>query len=225
MKKKFSAIGLALLTLVGIGLSARATTFSQKALVYCPPSDSSGCEIVIAALQNADRGYDGSNGTIDLRSADLSVYAVLVIPSFADNGDVRPYSLLRDSVVSAHLRASILGRRVFYSGTPDQGSSNRDAKNALMVRLAEWAGGNHVTVGAPGLVVLQDGSTSGQYDWVRGITGINVIVDPAIRSYSSVRAVTETGSGIIGDAAYTNMAARGFFLPEGAAGISLDAVG
>jgi hypothetical protein len=224
--RRLSFIGAAALALViALGVSADAFTFSQRVLVYCPPGDTSGCDAIVAALGNADKGYDGNNGTVDLATADLSSYAVLVIPSLADDGDVTPYARLRDSAVAAHLRKSVLGRRAFWSGTPDQGTSNREAKNALLTRLSDWAGGNHTAVGAPGLLVLQDVSTSGHYNWVAGITGINVIADPAIRTYSAVRAVTEIGTSIVGGAAYTNMASRGFFLPQGAAGISLDAVG
>jgi hypothetical protein len=223
--RKLIAAAVAASALVAVaGLTASAFTYSQKVVVYCPPSDASGCETIVAALGNADRGYDGTNGTVDLRG-DLSGYAVLVIPSLADVGDVAPYALLRDAEVAQHLRQSVLGRRAFWSGTPDQGSSNRDAKNALISRLAEWAGANHVDVGSPGLVVLQDGSLSKRYDWVAGLTGISVIADPALATYNAVRTVTSTGTAIVADAAYTNMAARGFYLPTGAAGISLDAVG
>jgi hypothetical protein len=224
MRRTLGAIAAAITFVVIAGITAQAFTYSQKVLVYCPPTDTAGCETIISALGNADRGYDGTNGTVDLRS-DLSSYAVLVIPSLADDGDVAPYALLRDADVAAHLRQSVLGRRAFWSGTPDQGSTNRDAKNALLVRLAQWAGANHVDVGSPGLVVLQDGSVSNRYNWVAGLTGINVIADPALATYNAVRAVTTAGTAIVADAAYTNMAARGFYLPTGAAGISLDAVG
>jgi hypothetical protein len=220
-----AVLAAAAVLVTGVTLTARAIGFSQQVLVYCPPSDTAGCETIAAALGNATKAYNGTNGTVDLGSADLSGYAVLVIPSLADYDGATPYALLRDPAVASHLRKSVLGRRAFWSGAPDQGTTNREAKNALLSRLASWAGANHVDVGAPGLLVLQDASSSGHYSWVAGITGINVIADPAIRSYSSVRAVTATGTAIVDNAAYTNMAFRGFYLPQGAAGISLDAVG
>src|SRR5881296_1994837 len=78
----------------------------DKALVYCPVGiDSAGCEQIVAALSGADgpfpggveRGYDGTAGTVDLATADLSPYAVFIIPSLADDSVSKPYDLLRNS--------------------------------------------------------------------------------------------------------------------------------
>src|SRR5687767_11834546 len=110
--QKLALTAAAVFALVAaVGVTANAFTFSQRVLVYCPPSDTNGCETIVAALGNADRGYDGTNETVDLRTADLSSYAVLVIPSLADDGEIAPYSFLRDSVVAQHLRQSVTGRR------------------------------------------------------------------------------------------------------------------
>jgi hypothetical protein len=142
--------------------------------------------------------------------------------------------LLRDSAVVAHLRAALLGRRAVWSGTPDQGLSTetRPKKDALIRNLAVWAGAGHATVNAPGLVVLQDQSdeVSARYAWLTPITGMRITADPALRSYASVRALTTAGIAVLtggnGSAlAYANMASFGFYLPTGAAGLSMDAVG
>ena len=91
--RRLSFIGAAALALViALGVSADAFTFSQRVLVYCPPGDTSGCDAIVAALGNADKGYDGNNGTVDLATADLSSYAVLVqdrdlnVPGSVDTG-------------------------------------------------------------------------------------------------------------------------------------------
>ena len=62
---------------------------AQKALVYCPAVDQSGCTTVKSALTSAfpggvDTGDDGTNGTVDLRTADLFQYAVFFVPSLAE---------------------------------------------------------------------------------------------------------------------------------------------
>ena len=59
---------------------------AQKALVYCPTVDVSGCSTIKSALSSAfpggvDGGYDGSGGTVDLSSADLFQYSVFIVPS------------------------------------------------------------------------------------------------------------------------------------------------
>jgi len=69
----------------------------QKALVYCPVGvDATGCDRIVSALQSkfagVDRGYDGSNGTLDLRAIDLNHYSVFVVPSLADDADKQPYA-------------------------------------------------------------------------------------------------------------------------------------
>ncbi len=70
---------------------------AQQALVYCPINlDRAGCDAIVAALSagsgypgGVDRAYDGTGGTVDLRSADLSAYRVFVVPSLAPLGERR----------------------------------------------------------------------------------------------------------------------------------------
>src|SRR4051812_32474691 len=121
---------------------------AHKALVYCPVSiDAVGCSNIATALaaqypQGVDRGYDGTGGTVDLKTADLWQYDVFVVPSLADGTNAKPYAQLRDAVVAERLRDAIMGRIAMWSGTPDLGtatSANRDQKNALIVNLAVWA--------------------------------------------------------------------------------------
>jgi hypothetical protein len=56
----------------GLALSISAPAAqAQKALVYCPVGvDATGCDRIVSALQRVrrqrQRGYDGSNGTLDL---------------------------------------------------------------------------------------------------------------------------------------------------------------
>ena len=87
----------------------------------------------------ADAGYDGTQGTVDLAGADLSGYAVFVVPSLADGPDVQPYALLRNATIAARLKAAFMGRVAVWSGTPDVGSTNRAAKDELIRNLAGWA--------------------------------------------------------------------------------------
>src|SRR5687767_5612633 len=123
---------------------------AQRPLVYCPVGvDETGCAAIVNALGEADRAYDGSMGTVDLRTADLGAYTVLVIPSLADDGSSTPYALLRDAAVAERLRGMLLGRQVFWSGTPDLGTTSRADKDALIQRLTAWAAGNHGVVNAP----------------------------------------------------------------------------
>src|ERR687891_2035958 len=90
--------------LVGL-LAVPALASAQRPLVYCPVGiDETGCSAVVNALGGADRAYDGSLGTVDLRTADLGDYTVLIIPSLADDGVNRPYALLRDADVAERLR-------------------------------------------------------------------------------------------------------------------------
>src|SRR5947208_10841628 len=102
--------------LLRAGLTLGLTVFpvvagAQKALVYCPVAvDRAGCDAIVTALTGSysggiDRGYDGTGGTVDLRSADLFSYSVFLVPSLADDASSHPYALLRDSVVVEHLRA------------------------------------------------------------------------------------------------------------------------
>ena len=161
--KKSLAIALALITpALTFAVPTILPLFqtSGTALVDCPPSDATGCDNIMATVSNAERAYDGSNSTVDLRSADLSSYKVLIIPSLADDSDNQPYALLRDAAVAANLRKSLMGRRVFWSGAPDLGSENREAKNGLLGRLVSYASSNFDQAAAPGLVVLLDRSSA-----------------------------------------------------------------
>src|SRR5687768_17931950 len=59
-------------------LAAPALVSAQRPLVYCPVGiDETGCAAVVNALGEADRAFDGSLGTVDLRTADLGQYTVL----------------------------------------------------------------------------------------------------------------------------------------------------
>ena len=96
-------------------------------------STPTGCNAIVAALAATrrafptawTRGYDGTQGTVDLAGGDLSGYAVFVVPSLADGPDVQPYGLLRDATIAARLQAAFMGRVAVWSGTPDVGSTNR----------------------------------------------------------------------------------------------------
>src|SRR5215212_5873567 len=89
---------------------------AQKALVYCPVSiDATGCAAIKTALTSAypdgiDTGYDGTQGTVDLKTVDLFQYRVVVVPSLADDSTAAPYDLLRDATVASKLEAALLGR-------------------------------------------------------------------------------------------------------------------
>ena len=229
---------LALATIAGLLGTRPATANAQKALVYCPVAvDATGCNAIVTALTGPayplgiDRGYDGTNGTVDLKAVDLFSYSVFVVPSLADDSTSQPYALLRDAEVAEHLKAALIGRLAMWSGSPDQGAANRAMKDALIQNLAGWAAGAYATAKGPGLVALLDASASAtaRYDWVRAITPVPVTSDPNLLIYSSVRSldprattILTSGSGMIG---YTNMATFGFQVPNGAAGVSLDAVG
>ena len=118
-----------------------------------------------------------------------------------------------------------------WSGTPDQGATNRAMKDALIQNLAAWSGAAFATAKGPGLVALLDasGSAVSRYDWVRAITPVPVTSDPNLLIYSSVRSLDARATAILtsgaGTIAYANMATFGFQVPNGAAGVSLDAVG
>src|SRR5688572_1041453 len=209
-------------------LPAQPTSEPARALVYCPVGiDAVGCTDIIEALgpsfpAGVDRGYDGTAGTVDLKTVDLWRYEVFLVPSLADVAAAQPYALLRDAVVAERLNDALMGRVAMWSGTPDLGSAaspNREQKNALIVNLARWAAGNYAVVKGPGLVTFLDQSETAadRYDWVRGLTGINVAPDLKLASYSAVSALTPTATSILsnGDAllAYANMAAFGFQVP------------
>jgi len=238
MRSLVQRTALALAAVVGLLGTRPATANAQKALVYCPVAvDATGCNAIVTALTGpayplgVDRGYDGTNGTVDLKAVDLFSYSVFVVPSLADDATSQPYALLRDPEVVEHLKAALIGRLAMWSGSPDQGGTNRAMKDALIQNLAGWAGGAYATAKGPGLVALLDASASAtsRYDWVRAITPVAVTSDPNLLIYSSVRSLDQRANAILtsgaGMIAYDNMATFGFQVPNGAPGVSLDAVG
>jgi hypothetical protein len=80
-------------------------------------------------------------------------------------------------------------------------------------------------------VALQDNSEneSKQYNWATGLTALTITSDQAPATYDSVRTMTGAGGTILTSGgsklAYANMASWGFYFPNGAPGISMDAVG
>ena len=91
----------ALLLAAAIGLlgTAPRAASAQKALVYCPVNvDATGCTAIVNALTGpmyplgVDKGYDGTNGTVDLKTVDLFSYSVFVVPSLADGSSSQPYA-------------------------------------------------------------------------------------------------------------------------------------
>src|SRR5437667_1668395 len=232
--KVLLAAGLAL----GLAIVPRGAA-AQRALVYCPVNlDRAGCDTVVAVLAGGsaypggvDRGYDGTGGTVDLRSADLFAYSVFVVPSLADDSTSQPYALLRDSLVVEHLRAALIGGIAAWSGSPDQGTTNRAEKDQLIQNLAHWAGASYAAAHGPGLVALLDLSqnANARYDWLRAITPAQLTSDLEVVAYDSVRALTPTATAILaagnGALAYASMAALGLATPTATAGLSLDAVG
>src|SRR5436305_12900722 len=107
--KVLLAAGLAL----GLAIVPRGAA-AQRALVYCPINlDRAGCDTVVAVLAGGsaypggvDRGYDGTGGTVDLRSADLFPYSVFVVPPLADDSASQPPAFLpAPRVVAALLPA------------------------------------------------------------------------------------------------------------------------
>src|SRR6266566_5298945 len=227
--KVLLAAGLAL----GLAIVPRGAA-AQRALVYCPINlDRAGCDTVVAVLAvggaypgGVDRGYDGTGETVDLRSADLFAYSVFVVPSLADDSTSQPYAFLRDSLVVEHLRAALIGGIAAWSGTPDQGTTNRAEKDQLIQNLAHWAGASYAAAHGPGLVALLDLSENqdARYDWLRAITPTHLTSDLEVVAYDSVRALTSTATAILaagnGSLAYVSMAA-----PTATPGLSLDAVG
>jgi hypothetical protein len=229
---------LALGAVIGLLGSRPATANAQKALVYCPVTvDATGCNAIVSALTGpayplgVDRGYDGTAGTVDLETVDLFAYSVFVVPSLADDATSQPYAKLRDPEVVEHLKAALIGRIAMWSGTPDQGATNRSMKDALIQNLAGYAGGAFGTAKGPGLVALLDMSsnTSSRYDWVRAITPVPVTSDAALLIYNSVRALNQRATSILtsgaGPIVYDNMATFGLQVPNGAPGVMLDALG
>jgi len=208
----------------GVGTNAVAQS-APRALVYCPIGiDTSGCDNIVAALGAAgtgfggiDRGWDGTSGTVDLASADLTAYAVVVVPSLADGADGRPYDRLRAATVAGRLKAAIIGRQAIWSGTPDLGTAGATDKTTLLQSLAAWAASGSGT----GLVALLDGSdsTAQRYDWVAGISALTVVADSTPGTYATVQPLTPAGAAITapgGQAlAYANMAAFGLHAGSG----------
>lgn len=228
---------VALVMAAALGLAALPSTGSaQKALVYCPPSDTTGCDYIVSALSasggpfpsGVDRGYDGGSSTVNLATADLSQYAAIIIPSLADDSTSTPYGLLRSSTVAPRLNA-VLGHVAVWSGTPDQGTGNVTAKETLLRHLAAWAAIGNTAPRATGLVVLEDFSddVTQRYAWLGSVAGLAMGADTTLGSYASVNAVTATGTQILDEGgsvlAYANMATFGLTLPGGSSGI-VDAV-
>src|SRR5437016_1368254 len=198
---RFVAIAGPLVAALGVAVYAVAVT-PQKALIYCPVAiDSIGCHNVVGALSGpngpfpngVDRGYDGTAGTVDLATADLSPYAVFIIPSLADDSVSKPYELLRNSRIAYRLSLALEGRLVVWSGTPDQGTQSRDLKDKLIRNLAVWARGAD-SAAATGLVVLGDHSevASQRYAWLAGFAGLAVSPDTVAQVYDSVKTLTAT---------------------------------
>jgi VCBS repeat-containing protein len=238
MRSLLQRVALALGAVVGLLGTRPATANAQKALVYCPVSvDATGCNAIVTALTGpmyplgVDRGFDGTGGTVDLKTVDLFSYSVFVVPSLADDATSQPYATLRDPEVVEHLKAALIGRIAMWSGSPDQGATNRTMKDALIQNLAAWASGAYGTAKGPGLVALLDvsASTAARYDWVRTITPVPVTADGNLLIYNSVRSLDPRATAILtsgaGPIVYDNMATFGFAVPNGAPGVSLDAVG
>ena len=206
---------------------------AQKALVYCPVGiDATGCNAVVAALVGdavrfpggADAGYDGTQGTVDLATADFSAYAVLVVPSLADGAGLQPYSLLRNGTMAGRIQAGFMGRVAVWSGTPDVGSTSRSAKDELIRNLAAWARSDAAGTHGPGVVALQDNSddAAARYGWLAGISATSVSADTTLEVYSNVQVLTATGQTILTNSSglqigYTNMASYGLVAGSGGA--------
>src|SRR5256712_111036 len=229
----------AIVTKRGLGTEPSIVS-DQGALVYCPvgigPTD---CTTIVQALgdsggpfaQRVDMGYDGTDGTIDLASADLSPYAVFIVPALADNADTKPYDRLRTATVASRLRNVLLGRIAVWSGTPDQGAVSRTEKNTLARNLAVWGAANYSTSGLRGLVVLQDYSDSlaQRYGWVAEISRLAVAADSAPGIYNEVQALTATATQLLNNGgqqlAYTDMASFGIEPPGDSSSATADARG
>lgn len=216
---------LAAILAAGWLLAAPVALQAQKALVYCPVGiDATGCNVIRTALSadatlfpgGVDGGYDGSQSTVDLATADLSTYAVFVVPSLADGPDTQPYSLLRDATISARLKSAFVGRTAIWSGTPDVGSTNRSAKDGLIRNLAGWARPDSAGTHGPGLVALQDNSddAAARYGWLPAISPVVIAADTTLDVYGNVQVLTPTGTTILTDSSglqigYSNMASYG----------------
>jgi hypothetical protein len=224
------------LVVAALGVVCLPTLSSaQKAIVYCPPSDVTGCDNVVAALAatggpfagGVDRGYDGTGGTLDLATVDLSQYSVFVVPSLSDDSSSTPYALLRSATIASRLNA-VFGRVALWSGTPDIGSTNTGLKETLLRNLAAWASGSAVGPRSVGLVALQDFSDdeAARYGWLTALTGHSISADTVLQAESSVQTITSTGATILDNngtaLTYANLASFGFV---GTSGWSVDANG
>src|SRR5437879_12904228 len=233
---RFVAIAGPLVRAPGDSVYAVAVSL-QKALVYSPVAiDSLGCHNVAGALSGPngpfptgfDRGYDGTPGTVDLATADLSPYAVFIIPSLADDSVSKPYALLRHSRIAYRLSLALQGRLVVWSGTPDQGTQSRDLKDKLIRNLAVWARGAD-SAAATGLVVLGDHSevASQRYAWLAGFAGLAVMPDTVAHVYDSVKTLKATGDAVLDNGgtqlAYPAMASFGVQPPQAASGAAVAA--
>jgi hypothetical protein len=232
------SLRLAAVATIVASVVAPSALNAQKALVYCPVGiDAGGCTTIVAALNadatrfpdGADAGYDGTQGTLDLATADFSGYAVFVVPSLADGPDAQPYALLRNGTIAARLKAAFVGRVAVWSGTPDVGSTNRSTKDGLIRNLVEWAGADAAGTHGPGLVVLQDNSddVAARYGWLAGISSVSVAADSTLDVYSNVQVVTNVGRTILTNSSglqigYSNMASFGL---KYLGGIAVDATG
>src|SRR4051794_19852754 len=208
---------------------------AQKALVYCPPSDVTGCDNVVAALAatggsftgGVDRGYDGTAGTVSLATVDLSQYTAFVVPSLSDDSSNTPYALLRDAAIASRLNA-VFGRVALWSGTPDIGTTNSALKETLLRNLAAWASGAAGDPRPLGLVALQDFSDdeAQRYGWLAALTGHSINADTVLQAESSVQTLTSLGATILDNngtaLSYGNLASFGF---SGTSGWSVDAKG
>ena len=220
--------------------SALGAQTAPRALVYCPPVDAVGCNRIVDVLTGAaglpgtfaqvDRGYDGRDGTVDLRTADLNHYAVFVIPSLADGAASQPYAFLRSYRVTSRLKAHLIGRVAAWSGTPDQGEASTE-KTQLLRNLASWASAPFAAVGVTGVVALQDHSEqiTQRYGWLGGISRMTVTADATIGAYGEVQTLSQAGEQILdageGLLAYPNMATFGFHLGSSGAGVLAGAYG
>src|SRR2546425_251633 len=195
MRPRLSLTVLGVASAAALGAAVHALAANpDKALVYCPVSlDWAGCDQIVATLSGpdgpfpggVDRGYDGTAGTVDLATADLSPYAVFIIPSLADDPDTKPYNLLRSSQLAYRLSMALPGPLGLRSGTPAQGSAYRPEKDQLIRNLAVWARAGTANPGT-GLVVLQDHSAdaAARYGWLKGFAGLAVRADAAVAEWS-----------------------------------------
>jgi hypothetical protein len=216
LNRTISLVFGALATLAGFTLQATELS-AQKAAIYC--AEATGCGNVANALAGSfpggvDRVFNGTSGTVDIRTVDMSQYAVFFVPSLSDNGSRQPYALLRDATVAAKLNSVLTGRVAVWSGTPDQGKASRDSKDQLIRNLAQYAAAEYATIKAPGLVVLQDASAtmSARYNWLQAISVRSISADPTAKVFGRASGLTEVGKQVIGSLAYGNMGSFGLTL-------------